>query len=256
VSQSILTAQSLQRRGVVHGFTTRVGGVSAGPYESLNLSGKVGDDPGAVAQNRRLWGEWTGLDWANLVELEQVHGIEVLVVDRPPAGGPPARCDASATDRDDVVLAVRTADCVPILLFCPVRRAAAAVHSGWRGTLAGAVASAVATLQGSYACRPADLLAVIGPCIRTGSFEVGAEVFEPFHERFGDPVARRIGSGLHVDLAAANRIWLERAGLAPGQVEDLGLCTHAGADRFFSHRRDRGRSGRQMAFISLCGLAG
>ncbi len=254
MSGSILTSGLLREAGVEHGFTTRLGGVSVGPFASFNLSLKVGDDPRAVERNRRSFERETGLAWEAMVGLDQVHGVDVLVVDRPAGGLPPVeqrRFDASVTARDDVVLAVRTADCVPILLFCREPRAAAAVHAGWRGTLEGVAAATARQLERSFACKPKDLLAAVGPCIHARAFTVGPEVFGPFSERFGEPVASELDGGLHVDLPAANQRRLLEAGLAHDRVEVLDLCTFERDDLFFSHRRDRGSTGRQIAFIGL-----
>jgi len=250
----VLTSRLLAQAGVRHGFTTRVGGVSVGPFASFNLSLAVGDEAEAVAQNRRLWSRVTGLAWDAVVGLNQVHGDDVLRVDREPQALPPEaerRFDASLTDRDDAVLAVRTADCVPILLASTEPAAVAAVHAGWRGTLSGVAARAVQALGEHFGCRSEAMLAAIGPCIGPEAFEVGPEVFTPFDVRFGQPVAIRREDRLFVDLVAANRRWLEQAGLPADRIDDLDLCTHARSDLFFSHRRDRGRTGRQMAFVTL-----
>lgn len=247
----LIHGQLLGRTGLSHGFTTRRGGVSTGPFASLNLSERVGDRPDAVAENRRRWAAACGRPWSSLVGLEQVHGAEVLVVDRPPSELPPedARCfDASATDRTDAVLCVRTADCLPVLLHDPVRRAVAAVHAGWRGSLAGVSGAAVAALREAFGCRPEDLLAVLGPCIGPEAFEVGPEVHAAFLARHGPGVA--LGR-LRVDLCEANRRQLLGAGLLPGHLEAIGGCTSAQPELFFSHRRDSGRTGRQLAFIGL-----
>jgi YfiH family protein len=250
----MLQAASLSVAGVKHGFTTRLGGVSQGDFSSNNLSSLVDDDPAAVEENRRRFERETGLRWEDLAGLSQVHEDGVLVVDRPVAELPPVeqRCfDASVSDRPEAVLAVRTADCVPLLLFCPERRVAAAVHAGWRGSLSGIAARAVESMTAAYACLPADLLAAIGPCIHVDAFEVGAEVFEPFHSRFGAPVAQRRSAALHVDLVAANQQVLLEAGLSADRIEVIDHCTCARDDLFYSHRRDKGRTGRQMAFICV-----
>jgi hypothetical protein len=254
MTRPILRSRLLTEAGLQHGFTTRKGGVSQPPFDTFNLSDAVGDTPDDVAANRRRFARYSGLAWSRLVELEQVHGDAVLVVDRPPAelpGGPRRRCDASVTDRPDAVLGVRTADCTPLLLASTRPRAAAAVHAGWRGTLAGVAARAVAALERCYGCRPADLLAVIGPCIHRAAYRVGPDVYAPFAERFGDEATERSAGALRVDLVAANRRWLRDAGLAAARIEVLDCCTFERADLFFSHRRDRGRSGRQLAFITL-----
>ncbi len=254
MTRPILRSRLLTQAGLQHGFSTRRGGVSQPPFDTFNLSDAVGDAPEDVAANRRRLARYTGLAWSRMVELEQVHGDAVLVVDRPPAeqpGGAQRRCDASVTARPDAVLGVRTADCTPLLLAATRPRAVAAVHAGWRGTLTGVADRAVAALERRYGCRPADLLAVIGPCIHRPAYRVGPEVYAPFAERFGGEAAEQSAGALRVDLVAANRRWLLDAGLSAERIEVLDCCTFERADLFFSHRRDRGRSGRQLAFITL-----
>ncbi|MBN2496084.1 MAG: peptidoglycan editing factor PgeF [Deltaproteobacteria bacterium] len=254
MSSPILQAESLRSAGVRHGFSTRVGGTSVGPFASFNLSTKVGDEPSCVAANRVRWEDSTGFRWEAVVELEQVHGAEVLVVDEPVVALPPAlarRFDAAVTQRNDTVLAVRTADCVPVLLYCPQPRSVGIVHAGWRGSLSGVAAMAVATMESQFGCRPAVLHVAIGPCIHTERFLVGPEVHTPFLARFGTQVALRKGQRLALDLVAANRCCLLEAGCRPEHIEDIDLCTFSREDLFFSHRRDEGRTGRQMAHISL-----
>ncbi len=253
MGDSVLTASSLSLPGVRHGFTTRLGGASAGPWGSFNLSRKVGDEPAAVAENQRRWSALSGRPWEQVVGLSQVHGREVLVVDGPPAALPPEdarRFDGCVTARADVVLAVRAADCLPILLCDPARRVIGVAHAGWRGTLAD-VGGAVVAAMGRLGCRPGDLLAALGPCIQAGAYAVGPEVHAPFLARFGPEAAPAGGPGLRVDLVAANRRLLLEAGLQAARVEVLRRCTFSEPATFFSHRRDRGLTGRHLAFIAL-----
>lgn len=231
---AILTSGLLERSGVVHGFTTRV----------------TGDVLGSL----RGWEQQSGLRESSLVRLNQVHGTDVLVVDRPlaelPAGA--ARSyDASVTNRAEPVLGVRTADCAPVLLFCTEPRAVGAVHAGWRGTLAGTVTSAVFAMQGAFGCRPADLQAAIGPCIQPCCYRVGEDVFQQFLDRFGSEAVSVLGEERYVHLAAVNRMWLVQCGLPAEQIDVLDLCTSCRQDLFFSHRREGGQAGRQLAYITL-----
>jgi len=253
VSDSILEADVLALPGLQHGFTTRLGGASSGPWGSLNLSHRVGDEPAAVAENRRRFEVLSGRDWSQVVCLNQVHGRAVLVVERPAVELPPEdarRHDACVSLRADVVLAVRTADCVPILLYDPVRRAVGVAHAGWRGTLAGVATAALEALVG-LGCRPGDVRAALGPCIQVAAYGVGPEVHAPFLARFGPEAAPPGGQGLRVDLAAANRRLLLEAGLAAGHIQVLPRCTFSEPAAFFSHRRDRGLTGRHLAYIAL-----
>lgn len=218
--------------------TTRTGGVSTGVHASLNLGDHCGDAPDAVRENRgRLMAQAhlpAAPGW-----LRQVHGREV--VDSP--AGEPASADAAFTHRRGCVLAVLTADCVPVLLCDTNGQWVAAVHAGWRGLVAGVLDAAVDHAPGS-------LLAWIGPCIRAPAYEVDAAVRDPVlayaPEAADCLVATRAGHW-QLDLAGVVARRLTALGAA---VTDCGLCTHQD-NRFYSHRRDRGRTGRQASVVWL-----
>jgi YfiH family protein len=243
-------------------MTTRNGGVSTGAAESLDLGGVSAASPSeadAVAENRRRVQAFLpgAPAW-----LEQVHGARVVtfgtgdardvqptpnVVPLSPAPSTPhwPRADAAVTRAADVVLAVRAADCLPVL-FCDRDGAVAAIaHAGWRGLAAGVLENTVAAMQ----CDPARILAWLGAAIGPSAFEVGADVRDAFVG--GDPaaeiafVARGPGKW-HADLEALARLRLSRAGVA--SIEGGGMCTASDPDRFFSYRRERG-AGRMGAFI-------
>ncbi len=234
-------------------FTLRTGGASAPPFASLNLSEGVGDDADTVRANRARLLSALGLNTASVAYATQVHGATCLS----PAGpGWAGEGDALATRRAGVTLAVGTADCMGLLFWDPAadpaRRAVAAVHSGWRGMASGAVRSAVSCLVAGGS-RAADLRVALGPRIGPCCFEVGPDVaarFEP-DERV------RTGDRLTVDLARAARRELARAGVPAGSILDAAdvlparACTSCDAERFFSHRRDRGRTGRAWAIVAL-----
>jgi hypothetical protein len=219
--------------------TTRNGGVSRGPYGSLNIGSRVGDDAHAVGENRALIRAVLPSEpkW-----LQQVHGIEVVQADR--AEGE-TTADAAFTREAGVVCAVQVADCLPVLLCDREGSTVAAAHAGWRGLSAGVLEQTVAALG----CPPADLIAWLGPAIGPLKFEVGADVFETF--TIADPAASldfeqlREGKWL-ANLYALARRRLSRAGVTA--VFGGGLCTVSDPARFFSHRRD-GLTGRQGAFI-------
>ncbi|NMB76894.1 MAG: peptidoglycan editing factor PgeF [Myxococcales bacterium] len=247
-----MRAQKLSALSLVHGFSTRAGGVSAGAFASLNVSHELGDEPARVEENRRRLARAAGFDRSRLIEMRQLHSDRVIVLSA--AGGkasPELRGDALVALDARWVLGVRTADCLAVLLADSKRRAVAAVHAGWRGTLAGIVSRAVEALD-RCGCARRDLVAALGPCIRACCFEVGPDVAERFEGECGPGVVRYDERGRRfVDLAEANRRRLVAAGLPPASIEDLGLCTACRPDLFFSHRRDRGRTGRQLAFIAL-----
>jgi YfiH family protein len=208
-------------------FTTRRGGVSEGPFASLNLSSSTGDDARRVTANRERLADTVGAPWKRFAAARQVHGTRVLA---PGEHEPEADGHVSAgADGPALVLA---ADCLPIALGAP--GAAAMIHGGWRGLAGGIVAEGVRVLR-AQACPGAPVVAAIGPGIGPCCYEVGDEVRRAFHADLAD--------GRRLDLKAAARRALEAQGVAV--VHDAGLCTACHPELFFSHRRDRGVTGRQ-----------
>jgi YfiH family protein len=229
-----------------HGFTTRAGGVSAPPFDRLNLGGAVGDDPAHVAENWRRLERETGLRFARV---RQVHGARAVRADAPCE--PVEEADVVLCAAAGVAACVSVADCVPILLADPGTGAVAAVHAGWRGTLAGAAASAVEALRREVGAPPERLVGAVGPSIGPCCYEVSEDLAARFRDELRAEVVRAEGGRPpRVDLAASNRLVLARAGVSPERIHVLGVCTSCERERFFSHRRDRGRTGRQMAFIA------
>jgi YfiH family protein len=242
VVPGILTARLLA--GVPHGFTTRVGGVSRGPFARLNLSSTVGDDEGAVRENWARLRAATGLAFARV---RQVHGCRVIEAG---AGTDPVEeADAVVTSSPGVAACVSVADCVPVLLVDPRSGAVAAVHAGWRGTIAGAAAAGVRALTDRHGARPRDLLAAIGPGIGPCCFEVSRDIAGRFRDEVGPATASARDHGARVDLFRANELLLRSAGVARRRIETLGRCTSCEDLTFFSHRRDAGTTGRQVGFI-------
>jgi hypothetical protein len=237
---------------LTHGFTTRHGGVSEGEFASLNMGAKWGDDPEAVRENYRRVAEAGGFHPEAFVQVRQVHGADVVRARTVVAG---AEADAIWHHRDDgdgVVVAVLTADCVPVLIADADATVVAAVHSGWRGTVQGVVARTVETLL-SAGADAARLRAAIGPCIELDAFEVGEDVAAQFDDVH---VRRHCGARPHVDLVAAVRQQLVGAGLHPQHVQRIGGCTHAEPERFFSYRRDAyGRDTKTGQHLSFIGFA-
>ena len=221
-------------------FTDRHGGVSRHPYESANLADHVGDDPDAVAENRRDAAHRFGLPppdrW---VQVRQVHGSSVVTVDGPT--DQPVDADASVTAARRIPLVILTADCAPVALVAD--GAVAAVHAGWGGLLAGVVEASVRALR---AVAPGHAAAVVGPCIHPEHYEFGADLLERLVARFGDVVAARTAAGAPaLDIPAAVGVALRAAGV--DDIDDVGICTAASPD-FFSYRRD-GTTGRQAMFV-------
>jgi hypothetical protein len=205
----------------------------------------VGDEPDAVAENWARLRAATGLAFARV---RQVHGCRVVEAG---AGTEPVEeADAVATAIPGVAACVSVADCVPILLADPRTGAVAAIHAGWRGTIAGVAAEGVRVLAARHGSRPGDLLAVIGPGIGPCCFEVDRALAVRFRDDLGPVVASPRDQGSRVDLWAANQVVLRRVGLHRARVEVLGRCTSCEERTFFSHRRDRGLTGRHVAFVS------
>jgi YfiH family protein len=228
-----------------HGFTTREGGISQGAFRSLNLSATVGDDPVLVRENWDRVRAATGLSFARV---RQVHGCRVVEVE----GGtePLEEADAVTTAVPGVAACVSVADCVPVLLADPRSGAVAAIHAGWRGTIDGAASAGVRSLVDRYGALPGDLLAAIGPGIGPCCFEVSRDLAVRFRDELGPVTATARDHGSRVDLWRANEVLLRRAGVPGQRIETLGRCTSCEESTFFSHRRDRGVTGRQVAFIS------
>lgn len=242
----VLTWPLLAHPGVEAVVTTRAGGVSAGPYATLNLGLHVGDDPVAVVENRGRAAAAIGLGLQYLVFCTQAHGREVVTVgvaDRGRGATSAARAipgaDALVTRDPDVGLVVMVADCVPIVLFDPVTATLACVHAGWRGTVARVVDAALEAMAGLGA-RPADVLAGIGPAIPQGRYQVGPEVAAAAREHLpaiADGVLEPdAGDRWRFDLSAANRALLEHAGLRP---EHIAVTAEPTGGRFFSDRAER-----------------
>lgn len=252
-----LTVSSLKAEGVTHVFTTRSGGVSQGPYESLNLTWSRGDDKTAVEENRRRVTEALGLD--RLVFANQVHGRTVLKVDGPSEGGWSAgEGDALITNQPGLGLCAQTADCVPVLLFDSANRAVGAIHSGWRGTVQNIIQATLDAMVETYGTDPGNVRAAIGPSISKENYRVGPEVLEQFEALFGPldntmagPLDEESGAGLDVVEACYRQ--LVAAGVSAGSISRTGGCTFSEESTFFSSRR-AARDGHAGQFGGQCGI--
>ncbi|MCE9626305.1 MAG: peptidoglycan editing factor PgeF [Candidatus Eisenbacteria bacterium] len=230
------------RPGTVLLFTTRRGGTSRAPYDTLNLGRSTEDDPAFVLANRERLLLAAGLDPARLATAGQVHGTRVVEVEGP---GHHADCDALVTRVPGVTLAVTTADCMSLLYSAP--GVVAACHSGWRGTVDGMPAATLEAVCRLAGCAPDAVHVAIGPAIRGCCYEVGEEVAS----RFPAAAVRRTGVKPHLDLPTAARLALEAAGVAPNALHDTGACTACEAHHYFSHRRDHGLTGRHWGVAAL-----
>lgn len=242
----------LREVGVPHGFSTRIGGISPPPFDSLNLGNPSGcevrDDSDRIRQNYRRLLRATGCEGRELLAVYQVHGGGVVHVPRGAKHDNDTKADALVSDDPGRVLSVRVADCVPILLSTDDGRAVAAIHAGWRGVVAGVAINALKALS----THGNHVVAAIGPSIGFDAFEVGPEVLEEFRKLFGNDAPIRTepdGKG-RVDLRECLRRQLVSAGVADDRIDRTDRCTYTHADEFFSHRRDQGISGRMAAVIA------
>jgi YfiH family protein len=256
-----LSCAPLEGLGFTNAFSTRRGGVSPMPQDALNLAGFDDDEAENIYENRRrfldlLEGEWT------LAACWQMHSADVRLVKniddtRQPEKslGETVYCDALTTQTPRLLLGVKTADCIPVLLADARTGACAAVHAGWRGTLASIVAGTLGRMTAEFETQPADVSAAIGPAARACCYEVGGDVIEAFRERFAgaDSLFEPTHEGhALVDLQRANREQLIAAGVPAQNIYTAPLCTMCRTDLFFSYRREKrtyGRTGRLMSVI-------
>lgn len=229
---------------LVIGETTRHGGISPTPYDSLNLGWNTPDDPENVTENRRRLLASLGFQPGQLASTRQVHGSEVLVVDQP---GRYDGFDALITAQPGIILSVSVADCTPVLVCDPETKAIAAIHAGWRGTVGGIVSKAIAMMKSRFNTNPSKCYAFIGACIDECSFEVDADVADHFIADFKrwDELARKF----FIDLKAANQQQLLDAGIPTDHIEVSPFSTVLHNEDYFSHRKERGITGRFSGMI-------
>jgi YfiH family protein len=260
---------------LVHAFSTRPGGVTPlGNEKVLNLGFTDWDTHENVLENRRRFQTAAGASDLPLVTLKQFHSDVIYVFDNAPTSDP-CRGDASIVNVPGLLLAIQTADCVPILLVDPKKRAIAAIHAGWRGTLARIAAKTIGKMQMHFGTKPSDLLAAIGPSIGPCCYEVGTEVATQFLSQFPDapdyfdefrtgdepnpiqwlnmmpPGHQPPPKGVLLDLRKANRSQLQAAGLRPQNIHTIDLCAACHTDLLFSYRKQGPTSGRLMSVIAL-----
>ena len=240
--------QELQATGMITaGISLRKGGVSQAPYASLNLAEHVGDDARAVATNRRILIQQTGLK--DLRYCRQIHGTCVIDVDNTGIAsiGEPPEADALVSARRGVALGIFTADCVPIFIHDIATPAIGIAHAGWRGTFAGVVVNTLAQMKDSFGTIATNCRIHLGPSIQKCCYTVSTELLTQFAERFGSTVR----NGANLDLQAANVHQLIEAGLPAASISVSPLCTACRTDLFYSHRAENGRTGRMLSFIQI-----
>ena len=226
------TAGTLSVGGVRHAFTTRHGGVSPAPFDSLNLASNRGDREENILENYRRLGAAVGFDASRAVGCRQIHSDLVRVAREEDAG----------------------TDCCMITVYDPTSRSIAAIHAGWRGTASGIVLKALVTMMSLYGADPYTMRAAIGPAIGKCCFETDGDVADTFHELMDPAVDERIerrGDKYHIDLKSINRLWLLRSGLDPSRIDVHPDCTKCRPDRYWSHRGMGGERGGMAAVIVL-----
>jgi YfiH family protein len=239
-------------RVVLHAVFTRIGGTSGKPFHSLNVGQLVGDEPAAVQANHALMMRTLGIHSGQLVTARQVHGAEVAVVGTSHRGTVLPATDSLISQACGVALLLRFADCLPLMLYDPLRQAIGLAHVGWRGCLAGVVGNTVVAMQRAFSSDPRDLVAGLGPAIGPCCYQVGPDLITGVRETCGSLEAFLLtqpDGSVHFDLPSAVRSQLHQAGVQ--KIEDSALCTSCHTDEFFSHRGERGRTGRFAAVLAL-----
>lgn len=237
-----------------HGIFTRLGGVSQSPWDSLNVGGTMGDDLDAVRQNHELMYDALAVNKSRASTSWLVHSADIVVVNGPVEGRKwQAIADGMITNQPDTPLVMRYADCTPLMFFDRTKSVIGISHAGWRGTVGGIASRTIHALVQHFGCEAHDIEVGIGPCIGPRCYQVGEEVVDAVRHYFGETdglICRDDADGTaYFDLAAANKRDLERAGVE--KIFIAGICTAENTHEFFSHRAEKGRTGRFGAVISL-----
>jgi YfiH family protein len=237
--------------GLLHGFMGRRGGNSVGPYAGLNVSYRVGDDNQVVSQNVCDVKHLVGIHDGKIVTMKQVHGDQIVEV-KDKTLKEAGEADAMVTAGTGIHLGVLTADCVPILFVAPKHKIVAAVHAGWRGTLMGIAGKMVRQFNDSFGVRADEVEAALGPSIGPCCYEVKDDVTRPLREKWGrlaeENIQTRDGKSF-AKLRQLNHAVLESAGVPAKQIFQVGPCTCCAPKDFFSYRREKKETGRQVSFI-------
>lgn len=258
-----LAYPGLEGTGVVrHGFSTRLGGVSKGVCASMNLSFSRGDEEGAVRENYRRIAEAIGFDWESIVTSDQTHTAHVRVVTGQDKGCGLTKprtyqdVDGLVTDVPGLTLATFYADCVPLYLVDPVKKAIGLSHSGWKGTVEKIGLATVQAMEREYGTDPADLVTAIGPSICQDCYEVSGDVIGEFEKAFAEELwddlfYQKPDGKYQLDLWEANRQIFLEAGVREEKIILPGLCTCCNPQFLFSHRASKGKRGNLAAFLAL-----
>lgn len=257
-----ITFDKLDRAGVVHGFSTRIGGVSKGYLGSMNLSFHRGDDPDAVMENHRRFADAVGYDYRKLVFSDQVHKTDIYKVTEKDAGKGIMRdtdirkIDGLMTNVPGIPLMTFYADCVPVFFYDPVKKVVAMNHSGWKGTVAKISRCMLSRLKEEYGTEASDLICAVGPSICKDCYEVSEDVAKQFMDAYTkaqvDEIVYDKGDGKYLlDLHRANYYNLVDSGVLPEKIDVTNICTCCNSDVLFSHRASHGLRGNLGAVIML-----
>ena len=242
---------------LVAGFTTRNGGSSRPPFNSLNLGFGSGDQQSQVEANRAVVARSLGLEPHLFLTVNQVHGSEILVIDQPNpevSHFQRVESDAIITNQRNILIGILVADCFPIILYDRSKHVAAVVHLGWRGAAVGLLERTVTAMREIFDCQVTDINAAIGPGIAAHSYEVDRPVRDLFRQGTDQwqRIAREVSLGhWQLDLQESIALQLDAAGIDRAAVDTVAECTCCHKETFFSYRRDNGRTGRQMGFVLL-----
>jgi len=245
--------------GLRHFVSTRAGGISLPPYDFLNLGLHTADNPEHVMANRVLLAKETGIGLENFLYASQIHSGDVKIIDQEAIKKGvmqvSPQTDATVTNLSGICLVVMVADCVPVLLYDPIKRVIAAIHAGWRGTVQTITANTIHNMVNHFGCNPSHIIAGIGPSIGPCCYEVGEEVSEVVQQNFntteGYLVTQKHSSKAHFDLWYANHKQLTDYGVKPENIETSQVCTKCHPDMFFSSRASGGITGRFAAGICM-----
>lgn len=257
-----ITFDKLDKAGVKHAFSTRVGGVSEGYLGSMNLSFHRGDDPEKVMENHRRFAGAVGYDYTKLVFSDQVHKTDIYNVTETDAGKGIVRdsditeTDGLMTDVPGIPLMTFYADCVPVFFYDPVKKVVAINHSGWKGTVAKISKCMIERLGEEYGTAPSDLICAVGPSICKDCYEVSEDVADQFKMAYTESQVPQIvypkGNGKYLlDLHRANYFNLVDAGVKPEKIDITNICTCCNSEWLFSHRASKGLRGNLGAVIML-----
>lgn len=235
-------------------ISTRIGGVSLKPYHELNVSYHVGDDHKRVTENRKIFCKAIGIELDSLVLAQQAHSDKIMVVDESHAGcgvydyesGLP-NTDAIITNSNSIAIGILTADCVPVMLFDPIKKVIGVAHAGWKGSLLKIAEKTVLKMKEVYGTKPSDCLSALGPCIGKCCYEVSNNIIEQFKNSFGYESKNDENK---LDLLQIIKMQLIDIGVK--DISSMELCTACNLNLFYSHRAENGHTGRMISLLKLC----